>query len=68
MVNAKYGVEYQDEGFTFLAIAPGLVSTNTEPRELEFFVYPGPFHSRYIYPRISLAKSASGLQQVVRVD
>ena len=39
MVNTKYAVEYQDEGFTFLAIAPGLVGTGPiEPREFEFFV------------------------------
>ena len=68
MVNAKYAVEYQDEGFTFLAIAPGLVSTGIEPRELESFVSPLHVHSRDVYHRISLAKPDSSLQQIVRVD
>jgi NAD(P)-dependent dehydrogenase (short-subunit alcohol dehydrogenase family) len=53
MVNAKYAVEYQDEGFTFLTIAPGLVSTSTDPRELEFF------HARPRYIMYTHAMSTS---------
>jgi len=31
MVNAKYAVEFKDQGFTFVALSPGLVDTSTEP-------------------------------------
>ena len=36
MVVAKYAVELKQEGFTFVAISPGLVDTSTRPRQLPF--------------------------------
>ena len=36
LVNVKYAVEYEDEGFTFLALSPGMVDTSTGPRKWPF--------------------------------
>ena len=36
MVNTSYGIALKDEGFTFLAISPGLVNTAVKPRKLLF--------------------------------
>ena len=33
LANVKYAVEYEDEGFTFVALSPGLVDTSTGPRK-----------------------------------
>ena len=35
LANAKYAVEYEDEGFTFVALSPGLVNTSTGSRKWE---------------------------------
>lgn len=33
ILNAKYAIEFKDEGFIFLAICPGVVNTDTNPGE-----------------------------------
>jgi NAD(P)-dependent dehydrogenase (short-subunit alcohol dehydrogenase family) len=48
MVVAKYAAQYRAEGFTFLAICPGLVSTSMAPSQSEhallyFFLTPYSF-------------------------
>ena len=35
-INAKYGAEFRGKGYTFLAISPGLVDTQTGVREYQF--------------------------------
>lgn len=36
MVVAKYAAQYREEGFTFLAICPGMVRTSMAPSQSDF--------------------------------